>query len=247
LRRLLILGGTSEARALAGEAARVPGLATVLSLAGRTAQPLAQGVPVRSGGFGGPEGLARYLGETGTDLVIDATHPYAQQMSRNAGQAAALAGVPLLHLCRPPWEPEPPERWIRVPDLAAAVAALPAGARAFTATGRGSLEIFAARRDVHTCLRVIDPSAAPFPGNGEFVVARPPFTVAAEVDVLTRHRATHLVVKNAGGIPARTKLTAAARLGLPIVIVDRVPPPGGNPVVETVGEALGWLAARLAA
>jgi len=243
--RLLILGGTSEARALAGQVAGIDGLETMLSLAGRTVQPLAQGVPVRTGGFGGAEGLARYLGETGTDVMIDATHAYAAQMSRNAARAAVLAGVPLLHLCRPPWQPEPPELWISVPDLPAALAALPRGARAFTATGRGSLDHFAARRDVYTCLRVIDPPGRDFPGNGEFVVARPPFTVEAELDVLRHHRATHLVVKNAGGAPARTKLTAAARLGLPIVIVDRAPLPEGHPAVETVAEALDWLRARL--
>jgi precorrin-6A/cobalt-precorrin-6A reductase len=243
--RLLILGGTAQARELAGAVAGRAGLETVLSLAGRTAQPLEQGVPVRRGGFGGVEGLVRYLCETGTDLVVDATHPYAAQMSRHAAAAAVRTGVPLLHLCRPPWEPEAPETWIRVPDLAAAVAALPAGARAFTATGRGSLEIFAGREDVWTCLRVIDAPDRAFPGNGEFVVARPPFSVEAEVGVLRRHRATHLVVKNAGGGPARTKLTAAARLGLPILIVDRTPLPAGHPVVETVGEALDWLDARL--
>lgn len=243
--RLLILGGTAEARALAGRVAEIPGLATVLSLAGRTAQPLEQGVAVRSGGFGGPQGLADWLAAQRIDMMIDATHPYAAQMSRHARVAAAASGVALLHIERAEWVPEPPETWVRVPDLAGAVAALPSGARAFSATGRGSLEVFAARADIWTCLRVIDPPDRPFPGSGEFVVARPPFTVAAEQAVLRHHRATHLVVKNAGGGPARTKLTAAARLMLPIVIVDRTPLPPDARTVPDVAGALAWLERHL--
>ena len=222
-----------------------PVLTVTLSLAGRTAQPLDQGVPTRVGGFGGAAGLAAYLAASDTDFLIDATHPYAQQMSRHADQAARDAGVACLHLARPPWDPAPRENWIEVPDIAAAVAALPPGARAFTATGRGSLAAFARRTDIYTCLRVIDPPPGPFPGHGEFIVARPPFTVEAELAELRAHCATHLVVKNAGGDAGRTKLTAAAGLGLPIIIVARARLPEGAEAVETVEAALDWLARQL--
>ncbi len=245
MKRLLLLGGTAQARALAARLAGNPDLTVTLSLAGRTARPLDQGVPTRVGGFGGAAGLAEYLAATDTDILIDATHPYAQQMSRHADQAAHDTGAACLHLSRPPWGPAAGENWIEVPDIDTAVAALPPGARAFTATGRGSLAAFARRTDIYTCLRVIDPPAGPFPGHGEFIVGRPPFTVEAELQALRRTRATHLVIKNAGGDAGRTKLTAAAQLGLPIIIVARTPLPEGGEVVETVDAAFNWLAARL--
>jgi precorrin-6A/cobalt-precorrin-6A reductase len=244
MKRLLILGGTSDARVLAGLVAQDDRFEPVLSLAGRTAQPLEQGVPTRSGGFGGIDGLADYLTATGTDLMIDATHPYAHQMSRHAQAAARAASVPCLHLCRPPWSKTADENWLNVPDISSAVAALPTGARAFTATGRGSLSAFVLRTDIYTLLRVIDPPTEPYAGNGEYIVARPPFSVEAEVAELRRHRATHLVVKNAGGAAARTKLTAAAQLGLPIVIVARSDLPEGTEIVETVAQAVLWLGER---
>ena len=244
MKRLLILGGTSDARTLAGIIACDDRFEPMLSLAGRTAQPLEQGVPTRSGGFGGIDGLADYLTATGTDLMIDATHPYAHQMSHHAQAAARVASVPCRYLCRPPWSKAADESWIPVPDISAAVFALPPGARAFTATGRGSLSAFVVRADIYTLLRVIDPPKDPYPGNGEYIIARPPFSVEAEIEELRRHRATHLVVKNAGGEAARTKLTAAAHLGLPIVIVDRSGPLEGAKVVETVAEALTWLRSK---
>jgi precorrin-6A/cobalt-precorrin-6A reductase len=243
-KRLLILGGTSQARDLAGRVAGDARFQTTLSLAGRTQQPLEQGVPTRSGGFGGPQGLADYLRTSSIDLMVDATHPYAQQMTQNAHLASQMSQVPCLHLSRPPWQQESGENWTVVPDIAAAVAALPPGARAFTATGRGSLTAFALRRDIHTLLRVIDPPGQDYPGSGEFVVARPPFSVEAEIRELRRHRATHLVVKNAGGTAARTKLTAAAQLGIPIIIVERGELPPGVETVETVDQVMRWLDER---
>ncbi|MEM6635522.1 MAG: cobalt-precorrin-6A reductase [Pseudomonadota bacterium] len=241
MRRILLLGGTREARRLGAFLAGVPGISAVMSLAGRTQDPADQGLPLRIGGFGGVGGLAEYLRENRIDLLLDATHPFAEQMSRHAAEASKLTGTRLIYLRRPPWTEQPGEEWIRVPNLEAAVRALPEGARAFAATGRGSLEAFLARRDVYMILRVIDPPGAPFPGNGQFEVARPPFSVAAERRRLEVLGATHLVVKNAGGDPARTKLTAAAALGLPIVIVARNPLPAGVPVLTSVEETLGHL------
>ncbi|MEO0990377.1 MAG: precorrin-6A/cobalt-precorrin-6A reductase, partial [Pseudomonadota bacterium] len=171
-------------------------------------------------------------------LLVDATHPFAEQMTRHAWEATQETAVRHLHLRRPEWTPMPPEQWIQVPDLDAAAAVLPSGARAFAATGRGSLDAFSVREDVFVILRVFDPPSIPFQGNGTFEVARPPFAVSDEVDRLTRFRATHLVVKNAGGAPARTKLTAAAELGLPIVIVTRPRLPDGIEPIEAVPELL---------
>ena len=162
-------------------------------------------------------------------------------MSANAAVAADQTNTPRMCIQRPLWQRETPEEWIEVADIASAVDALPAGARAFTATGRGSMDDFLRRDDIYTCLRVIDPSDDPYPGQGEFVVARPPFSVKAEEKVLKHHRATHLVVKNSGGGPGRTKLTAAGQLGLPIVIVERMPLPKGSQIVEDADAALHWV------
>ena len=244
-KRVLLLGGTAEARELAGSLANMPEVAAKISLAGRTNEPPDQGLPVRVGGFGGVDGLAKYLKDQKIDALIDATHPFANVISANAQKASRATGVPLVHINRPQWECEEDEEWIRVPGLSAAVAALPTGARAFSATGRGSLDSFLTRSDIFVSLRVVDPPAAPYPGNGEFVVARPPFEVADERAVLLAHRSTHLVVKNSGGTAARTKLTAAASLNLPIVVIDRVPAPTGGVLVADVSGALDWLAATI--
>lgn len=242
MKRILILGGTAEARKLATQVAQIHDIDPVFSLAGVTEKPLDPGVPCRVGGFGGVPGLTRFIKDKAISIILDATHPYATQMSRNAAAAAQATGTPILHLERPEWEQGPSENWIRVPDMQSAVRAMPPGARAFTATGRGSLGFFADRADIYTCLRVIDPSPDPFPGNGEFVVARPPFSVEAEIEVFRHFDVTHLVVKNAGGQAARTKLTAAASLGLPIIIVDRIPLPAGSNTVEDIDAALDWIA-----
>lgn len=217
--RVLLLAGTGEARRLAG--ALAPDHDVTASLAGATAAPTAYPCPVRIGGFGGAEGLQAYLRDEGVDAIVDATHPFAARISANAVAAAAAAGVALIRLARPPWTRRRGETWIEAPHLDAAAAALPAGARAFLATGRSSLAAFAGRTDCHLFLRVIDRPETPFPGAGEYVVARPPFDEAAERALLSRLGATHLVVKNAGGVAGRTKLDAAALLGLPVIVVAR--------------------------
>lgn len=245
MKRLLILGGTAEARALAGLTKDVPKLATVLSLAGRTTDPLDQNVETRIGGFGGVSGLIDYLTDSNVDLMIDATHPFARQMSAHANDAAIRVGLDFLRIDRPVWGRKPDENWIRVPDLAAAVAALPPGARPFCATGRGSLQQFTSRSDIYPLLRVIDQGQAVFPGAGEFVVGRPPFDLEAEIQTLKSLKATHLVVKNAGGTAGRTKLAAAGQLGLPIVIVDRPNLPDGVNIVPDAAAAFAWIKARM--
>jgi precorrin-6A/cobalt-precorrin-6A reductase len=241
--RVLVLAGTTEARALCAQLAVLPGLDVRAALAGATRAPTPYTVPVRRGGFGGAAGLARHLAAGGIGALVDATHPFAATISRNAVTAAAIARVPLLRVVRPDWRPGPGDAWIMVPDLASAAAVLPAGARAFLATGRGSEAAFRTRDDLHLLLRVIDPPVAPLPANWTLTVARPPFPVEAEIAALTSFGATHLVCKNAGGKPGRSKLEAAASLGLPVVMVARPLLPEAEEA-GGVEAALAWVAAR---
>ncbi len=218
------------------------GLPAVFSYAGRTAAPVAQPLPLRVGGFGGTEGLAAYIREEGITHVIDATHPFAAQMSRNAVEACAATGTALVALERAPWVARPGDRWIRVPSIEAAAEALPeAPARVFLAIGRLHLAAFAGRAQHHYLLRLVDPpDALPLP-RAEAIVARGPFTLAEDLELLRRHEIQWIVAKNAGGEGARAKLDAARELGLPVVLIDRpaIPP---RPRVETPEAVLGWLA-----
>lgn len=215
------------------------------SLAGRTASPRAQPVPVRVGGFGGAEGLAAYLRATGIGRVIDATHPFAAQISRNAIAACAMTGTPLLAVERPAWTPGPGDRWIPVPDMEAAVAALPARpSRIFLAIGRQNLAAFAARPEHHYLLRLVDPpDALPLP-DCTVEVARGPFDEAGDRALLIRHRIAWLVAKNAGGTGAVAKLAAARALHLPVIMIARPALPV-RAVVCSVDEAMRWLHADL--
>lgn len=192
------------------------------SFAGRTEAPCAQPVPVRIGGFGGVAGLAGYLRAERIARVIDATHPFAAQMSRNAVTACAEAGVPLLALERPGWVAQEGDDWRDVPDLQAAVAALPAlPARVFLAIGRQNLASFAARPEHHYLLRLVDPPSAPPLPDCTVEVARGPFDVAGDTALLRHHRIGLIVTKNAGGAGAVAKLTAARALRLPVVMIAR--------------------------
>ncbi|RHZ93295.1 cobalt-precorrin-6A reductase [Cereibacter sphaeroides] len=239
--RILLLGGTTEASRMARALAEA-GLPAVFSYAGRTAAPVAQPLPLRVGGFGGTEGLAAYIRAEGITHVIDATHPFAAQMSRNAVEACAATGTALVALERAPWAAGPGDRWLRVPSIEAAAEALPeAPARVFLAIGRLHLAAFAGRAQHHYLLRLVDPpDALPLP-RAETIVARGPFTLAEDLDLLRRHGIQWIVAKNAGGEGARAKLDAARELGLPVVLIDRpaIPP---RPRVETPEAVLGWLA-----
>ncbi len=235
---ILLLGGTAEARLLAARL-KADGLAVTVSLAGVTAKPASYHVPTRRGGFGGVAGLVDYLRRTGTTHLINATHPFAAQMTANAVSAAAETGLPCLHLRRPPWVPEMGDNWQTVPSLEAAEAALPEEATAFLATGSGSAHAFT-RPDIRTILRVIEDRQTP-PPNRTCIVARPPFSIEDELETFRTHGVTHLVAKNAGGAPGATKLVAARILKLPVIMVDRPAMPAGARSVETVEEARRWL------
>ncbi|MGP3697976.1 cobalt-precorrin-6A reductase [Rhodobacter sp. NSM] len=238
--RILLLGGTTEASRMAALLAG-EGLEAVFSYAGRTATPIAQPLPVRMGGFGGAEGLADYLRQEGISHVVDATHPFAAQMSRNAVEACALTGIPLVALERAPWVPGKGDRWTRVGTIAAAAEALPeAEARVFLAIGRMHLEAFAGRPQHHYLLRLVDPpEALPLP-RAEVVIARGPFDLDGDLSLMREQETEIVVAKNAGGEGARAKLDAARMLGLPVILIDRPAIPD-RPRAETPEAVMGWL------
>ena len=239
--RILLLGGTSEASALARALAGADADA-VFSYAGRTGAPIAQPLPTRVGGFGGVAGLVDYLRAERITHLVDATHPFAAGMSRNAIDAAAETGVPLIAFERPPWRPGPGDDWRRVAGIDAAVAALPdTPTRVFLAIGKQTLAAFAAKPQHHYLLRLVDPPDGPLPlPDAQAVIARGPFDEAADLALLADHRIGWIVAKNAGGAGAEAKLIAARRLGLPVVMIDRPSLPDRR-TAGTVGEVMEWL------
>lgn len=238
---VLILGGTTEASALAAAlAARA--IPATLSYAGRTAHPLAQPVPVRIGGFGGVEGLAAYLRTERVTHVVDATHPFAARISAHAIAAAGEAGVPLLAFTRPAWVAGVGDCWTALPDFEAVVAAL-AGPprRVMLAIGRQSVALFAAQPQHHYLLRFVDPPYAPPPlPRHHLLVDRGPFTAEGEQRLLTEQAINVLVCKNAGGRGGAAKLGAARQLALPVLMVDRPAIPARAEAVD-LAAVLRWI------
>ncbi|MDX5982683.1 cobalt-precorrin-6A reductase [Sphingomonas echinoides] len=222
MRNVLLLGGTTEASALAVLLA-ANGIAATLSYAGRTQSPRPQPVPVRVGGFGGVAGLVAYLRAQRITHLVDATHPFAATMSANAIAAARLAGIAHIALTRPAWVPGDGDRWSHVADSASAVAAL-AGPprRVLLALGRMHVNAFAAQPQHHYLLRFVDvPDQPPPLPHHSLIVDRGPFTVDGDTAVLRDHAIDLVVCKNAGGSGAEAKLIAARHLGVPVLMIDR--------------------------
>ena len=244
--RLLILGGTGEALALAEHVQRLPGLQVITALAGRTSRPKLPQGELRSGGFGGVHGLATYIEAASIDLVVDATHPFAAQISRHAAAACAQTGRPFLMLARPPWQGAPGDRWIEVDSMSAAAAALAGMARrAFLTVGRQELAAFAVLEGHWFLVRVIEPPANGLPlRDYALVAARGPFTVEGETQLMREHRIEAVVSKNSGGAATYAKIAAARGLGLPVVMVRRPSLPEAERAAEVAG-ALAWIARRL--
>lgn len=238
---LLILGGTTEASALARKVSDA-GLRAVFSYAGRVDQPRAQPVPMRVGGFGGVDGLAHYLRTERISHVVDATHPFAAQMSGNAVAACAQTGVPLVALSRAPWQAGPGDRWRSVPDIAGAVSALSGPRKSvFLAVGRMHLAAFAKEPQHRYLLRLVDPPGAlPLP-DCEIVVDRGPYKAEADRTLMQRHEIDLVVSKNAGGDGARSKIDAARELGLPVLMIDRPVIPSRTEM-QSPAQVMGWLA-----
>lgn len=235
------MGGTTEA-SLAAAALAQAGADAVFSYAGRTETPARQPLPTRVGGFGGALGLQEYLRAHAITHVIDATHPFAAQMSHNAHAACTALGLPLLALERAPWVAGAGDDWRHVGDIAGAVAALPTQpARVFLAIGKQNLDAFAALPQHYFLLRLVDAPAAPPLPNAAVIIAKGPFDVAGDTALLRAHAITHIIAKNAGGQGAQAKLAAARALRLPVIMIARPDVPLRE-TVGTVAAMMDWLA-----
>lgn len=217
--RILILGGTTEARELAGLLVAA-GYDIITSLAGRTDSPRFPDGTVRMGGFGGKDGLTAYLKSSRIEMVVDATHPFAAEISTNAVGATAEAHVPLIRLERPAWQEPSGAIWIEVGSTLDAVNALPRGARALLTVGRQDLGAFLARTSCHYVARMIEVPPG-LPEDWEVIAARGPFTLEGEIELMEEHAITHLVTKNSGGAQVEAKLAAATQLSIPIIVIRR--------------------------
>jgi precorrin-6A/cobalt-precorrin-6A reductase len=241
--RALILGGTADASLLAAEIARA-GIDAVYSYGGRTRAPADQPLPTRIGGFGGVSGLADYIRRENITHVIDATHPFAAEMSRNAVAACAETGTPLIALERAPWVKAPGDNWIEIADVNAAVAALPeAAANVFLAIGRQHIAPFAAKPQHVYTLRFVDPPEAPLPFAADVIVSRGPFTLEGELEMMRKRMIAWIIARNSGGDGARAKIDAARRLGLPVIMISRPQLPE-RLRVESVAAIMQWLGHR---
>ena len=244
--RVLILGGTGDAAELAAKVATIQGLEAITSLAGRTREPSVPLGDLRIGGFGGVAGLASYLRVMQIDLLIDATHPFATQISFNAADAATEVGLPRLMLIRPPWEKASGDRWIEVNSVEAAAASVANQAqRVFLTVGRQELAAFAHLDKIWFLMRMIDP-----PTNDALVPAgmilcdRGPFTLNNERQILIHNKIDTIVSKNSGGDATKPKIIAARELGVKVVMVNRPAIPPGEQVTDVDG-ALAWLFDKL--
>ncbi len=242
-KRLLILGGTGDAAELAARASQIAQIEVISSLAGRTQQPFTPKTgTVRIGGFGGAAGLAAFLLDRPIDLLIDATHPFAAQISANAAVAAAECNVPYLMLVRPAWEAVEGDRWIEVASHSeAAKALLGQSQRVFLTIGRQELAAFAGLDAIWFLMRAIDPPAlnTPVP-NGKLLLARGPFSLEDERQLLLEYQIDTIVSKNSGGGATYAKIVAARELGIPVVMVQRPLIPDVDRVADVEG-AIFWL------
>jgi precorrin-6A/cobalt-precorrin-6A reductase len=241
--RILVLGGTTEASACARRLASDERFNATLSLAGRTKAPeLPSGIAVRVGGFGGAEGLATWLTKSKTDAIVDATHPFAAQISANAHAAATKLGIPLCTVSRPPWQAESDDRWLSVATTDAAVEALGTDRRrVFLSIGRQGLAAFARAPQHAYMARLIEmPDAGIAIPDLTLVQARGPFALDDEIALLKSERIDVLVSKNAGGRATYPKIEAARRLGIPVVMIERPAKAAGH-VARSADEAMHWL------
>lgn len=248
-KRLLILGGTGDAIELAARAAELANVEVIASLAGRTHQPVVSSETTRIGGFGGVLGLVNYIKEQHIDVLVDATHPFAAQISFNAAAAAAAVSIPHLMWIRPAWKPVVnndscvlQDTWIEVESNKAAAAVLPGIAqRIFLTIGRQELTVFADLQDLWFLMRMIDPPIANMPiPPGKLLLERAPFSLDQERSLLQRYEIGAIVSKNSGGDATYAKIIAARELRIPVVMVKRPPTPMSEQV-ETLESALAWI------
>jgi precorrin-6A/cobalt-precorrin-6A reductase len=237
--KILILGGTGEARILADKLVRM-GHQVTTSLAGRTSAPLLPAGEVHVGGFGGAEGLADFIRRNGFERLVDATHPYAVEIATNAAAAARTLGMRCVRMVRPAWVEPQYAFWNHVPNIEAAVSAIPSGARVMLTVGHTGLEAFLARTDCSFIVRAIEEPERRLPAHASLLVSRPPFFVGAETDLLRREAVSHLVTKNSGGVQTEAKLQAAQVLRVSVIMIARPALPPAHDV-PTVGRAIAAL------
>ena len=243
--RLLILGGTSEASALARRLASDASIDPLLSLAGATANPTPAPIPQRIGGFGGAEGLAAFLGKERIDAVVDATHPFAARMSANAVAACSMTDRPLVVFTRPPWTRKEGDRWTEVATMEEAVEALgPSRRTVFLTQGRLQLFAFAKARQHRYIVRAIDrPGQVDALSDCKLILARAPFTLADELALMRAERVEALVTKNSGGSATYAKIEAARMLGVDVIVARRPKPPGAE-TLNDLDAVTAWIAAH---
>jgi precorrin-6A/cobalt-precorrin-6A reductase len=246
--RLLILGGTAQASALADRLAGRADIEAILSLAGRTREPAVSPLPQRIGGFGGVEGLSDYLHAERIEAVIDATHPFAAQMSHHAAQACEASGTPRLVFTRPPWRRQAGDLWTEVDTMSEAAAALgTAPSHVFLTQGRLQLGAFAQAPQHRYLVRAIErPDDIDALPDHRLILSRGPFALAGEEDLMRREGIEFLVSKNSGGAATYAKIEAARNLGLRVVMVRRPAKPASL-VTTDLNEALAWIGAHGAA
>jgi len=246
LKRVLILGGTGDAAELTARVATIPGIEAIASLAGRTREPSVPDGNVRIGGFGGTAGLANYLRQMQIDLLIDATHPFASQISWNAAAAANQVNIPRLMLIRRPWEKVAGDRWVEVDNHQAAAQVLAKQAkRVFLTVGRQELAAFAHLQTIWFLMRMIDPpSDGTLVPPGMILCDRGPFALEDERKILIKYNIDTIVSKNSGGQATYAKIVAAREQGIEVVMVNRPPVPSGEQVAN-VDDAIKWLLVKI--
>ncbi|MFT5001423.1 MAG: precorrin-6A/cobalt-precorrin-6A reductase [Paracoccaceae bacterium] len=238
--KILLLAGTSDARRIAHGLASIKHVTAIASLAGVTRQPIELACETRVGGFGGAHGLRCYVQEENVGAILDATHPFAAQMSQNAAGVCKDLRLPYIQMLRPEWQAEAEDRWTRIASEAQAVEHIAPGSTVFLATGRQTLPAFANLQSCTLICRQIDPPKQSFPfSNGHFLFGRPPFSVNDEKELFQRLNIDWLVVKNSGAQASRSKLDAARELGLRVAMIDRPKQPD-SAKVTTVDQALNW-------
>jgi precorrin-6A/cobalt-precorrin-6A reductase len=244
--RVLILGGTTEGRVLAERLAVDARFDALLSFAGRTASLQRPAVPHRIGGFGGAHGLAEFLKRERFDALIDATHPFAAQMSSNAAIAAEQTQTPWIRFERGAWDAMPGDRWVRVRRMAEAALAIGVESRrVFLSVGRTEVDAFRAAPQHEYLIRAVDVFEPQLP-RARVLAARGPFALADETELLMRERIQVVVSKNSGTDATYAKIEAARALALPVIMVERpsLPP---APLAHTLSDVEAWLATLHAA
>ncbi len=240
--KVLLLGGTSESRALADRLIDCESLTVVTSLAGRVRDPLLPAGEFRIGGFGGAEGLATWIRDTHITAIVDATHPFAANISRNAEIAAEATHVPLVVLRRPQWAPEPGDTWLTASSTAEAAALVATWAdRALLTIGRQGVDEFAHLDQTWFLIRSIDPPSGSLPRNHKLFLERGPFELESEIETMRRFRIDTLVTKNSGGAMTSAKIVAARALGVPVIMIQRPPTSNGPLVAGSVDDVELWL------